>query len=146
MLYTLLQSLATILTLESAVFLTKGSLALTPQSIAGLSSTYFGFNRHLIRSLSNQKADTGMGSILLLLAFLLQMVTLWRGPTYGDLGSADRTGLTMGFVIGVLILLMALWTSSMYSSRLVKRVEDVLKTIQANPTQSKDKERGPDPE
>jgi uncharacterized membrane protein len=128
MLYTLLQVVTLIFTLESAIFLIRGNLRLTPQSIAGLSTTHVGFNPHLVQSLARQKADTAVATILLLIGFLTQIVTLWRGPTYDDLGAADRTGLITGILISILAFFVAHYCSMALSKRLVGQVEGAVNT------------------
>ena len=96
MLYTFLQTLVLVLTLESAIFFIRGNFVLSAQSIAELSGTYWDFNPHLVQTLAHQIADTRIGAILLILAFLVQIITLWHGPTLDELGPANRTGLISG--------------------------------------------------
>ncbi len=73
MLRTFIQITGLLLTLEAAVFLAKGNLGLSAETIAQLSSTKFGYNPDVIRSLAQQRADTWIGVALLLLALALQM-------------------------------------------------------------------------
>ncbi len=76
MLRTFIEIMALILTLESAIFLTKGNLSLTPDVVAELATTKFDYNENIIGVLSGQCADTWVGVVLLLSAFTLQLVDL----------------------------------------------------------------------
>ena len=70
---TFIQTAALVVTLEAALFLAKGGLGLSAEDIALLSATRIGFNPELTDSLAQQQADTWIGVVLLLFAFLLQM-------------------------------------------------------------------------
>jgi hypothetical protein len=73
MIRTFIQIASLVLTLEAAIFLAKGNLGLSAQAIADLSSTKWGHNDDLIATLAQQRADTWVGVVFLLLAFFLQM-------------------------------------------------------------------------
>ena len=78
MIRSFIQMTALILTLGASIFLLKSNLGLTPEVIAKLSSTYYGHNKPVAESFAKQVADTRIGIILLLLAFLLQLInSLW---------------------------------------------------------------------
>ncbi|MBU1147957.1 MAG: hypothetical protein KKD11_06345 [Candidatus Omnitrophica bacterium] len=69
---------ALILTLGASVFLLKSNLGLTPEAISKISSTYFGYNKPIAEGFARQAADTRVGVILLLSAFVLQLINaLW---------------------------------------------------------------------
>ena len=104
MLHTLYQVGALVLTAESALFLARGNLVLSPTVIAQISGTYFGYNRHLVDSLARQAADTWVGVFLLFGAFALQLAAQWRGPQIRDLGPADRRGVASAVAAGILLL------------------------------------------
>lgn len=127
MIYTILQTLALILTLESAIFLIRGNFFLSAQSIAELSGTYRDFNPRLVQTLSRQNADTQIGAILLILAFLVQIITLWKGPTFDDLGPANHTGLFIGILIAVCVFCASWWGSSSLSTKVSVDVERILR-------------------
>jgi len=73
----ILQITSIILTLGSAIFLERGNLGLSVEDIAKLASTRIGANPDLVRSLSNQEADSKFGVFLLLLSFALQMIAIF---------------------------------------------------------------------
>lgn len=126
MLYTLLQTLAISLTLESAIFLVRGNFMLSAQSIAELSGTYWGYNPHLFKSLSRQTVDTRAGAILLIFAFALQMIALWKGPQFDDIGPANRVGLSYGIALGIIIFVISWWSSSIFAKKTETRIEEIL--------------------
>src|SRR5438270_455749 len=61
------------LTLASALFLAKGNLVLSVEQIAQLSATKWGYNPDVLKSLAQQRAETWVGVVFLLLAFALQV-------------------------------------------------------------------------
>lgn len=84
MLRTFIQITALILTLEAAFFLAKGNLGLSAETIAEISSTKWDYNSNVIRSLAQQRADTWIGVVFLLLGFVLQMWNALWPMRYDD--------------------------------------------------------------
>ena len=83
---TFIQIASLVLTLEAALFLAKGNLGLSAENIALLAATRYDFNPNLVDSLAQQQADTWIGVVLLLIAFILQISnTLWP-IRIGDFG------------------------------------------------------------
>ena len=126
MLYTILQTSALILTLESAIFLIKGNFTLSAQSITELSGTYWSFNPYLVESLCRQTMDARVGSILLVLSFFIQMISLWKGPTLDDLGAANHSGLLIAITIGIIIFVLSWLSSVVFSKSMVSDVKQRL--------------------
>lgn len=124
MLRTFIQVLALITTLESAIFLAKGSFGLSAQDIAALGGTYWGHNPHLIRSFAQQTADYRAGVILLLLAFSLQMAnTLWP-MRWADF-DVSRRGATAAVVAGALLFVVAWWFANSHASSVERQVGQI---------------------
>jgi len=124
MLRTFIQILALITTLESAIFLARGSLALSAQAITALGGTYVGYNPHLIQSLAQQTADYRAGVILLGLAFSLQMAnTLW--PIRWKDFEVNRKGVVLAVAVGVVIMVVAWWLTNSHASRIEREVREV---------------------
>jgi tetrahydromethanopterin S-methyltransferase subunit E len=99
---TFIQVTAIILTLESAIFLARGNLSLTPENIAKLASTKWGYNAEVMKSVSAQCANTWVGVILLLSAFGMQLgVSLWE-MRWGDF-STSKGGIVISVVVSVII-------------------------------------------
>ncbi len=69
---TIFQLLAILIGLEAAFYISKASLAMTPETIAFLSGTYYGFNENMVRSLARQNADNWTGIILLVISVIIQ--------------------------------------------------------------------------
>jgi hypothetical protein len=69
------------LTVASALFLAKGNLVLSVEQIVQLSVTKWTCNPDVLNSLSGQRADTWVGVVFLVLAFVLQMWNVSFPPT-----------------------------------------------------------------
>lgn len=124
MIRTFIQILALVTTLESAIFLAKGSLGLSAEAIAALASTYIGYNPHVIQSLAQQTADYRAGVILLLVAFSLQMGnTLW--PIRWKDFAVSKKGAVFAVAVGVAIMPLAWCLASSHASRIEREVRGV---------------------
>ena len=137
MLRTFIQITGLALTLEAAAFLAKGNLGLSAESIAALSSTKVGYNPDVIRSLAQQRADTWIGVVLLLLAFTLQMWNaLW--PMRWDDFSVHK-----GAAIYALVFSLVLGFGAFFLSyELAAATEGhVKRALDAPPTRSKPEDR-----
>ncbi len=71
-----LKIISAIIGFFGAILLVKGILYYTPDLIAKLSMSYWGFSPVNIQNLSSQKADILCGGFLILLAFLTQIFAL----------------------------------------------------------------------
>jgi len=120
-----MQVTALTLTLFASIFLVKSSLILSVKDIANLSSTYFNYNKHLMKSLSEQQSDTRIGSILLFLAFLLQMINLMVPERMSDSG-INRIGIIIAIVFSIIVLLVSLWASKFFTGKTVNATQNVL--------------------
>lgn len=124
MLRTFIQILALVTTLESAIFLAKGSFGMSAQDIAALGGTYFGYNPHLIRSLAQQTADYRAGVILLVLAFSLQMAnTLW--PMRWMDFEVSRKGALLAVVVGAILLVVTWSLANLHASSVERQVRQI---------------------
>jgi uncharacterized membrane protein len=133
MLQTLFQVGALVLTAESAFFLARGNLVLSPKVIAQISGTYWGYNRHLVDSLASQAADTWVGVCLLISALGLQLAALWRGPQIRDLGPANRRGVAFAIAAGILVLFVAWFGSQALSERFAEEAQAELRAAGHRP-------------
>src|SRR5262245_49196807 len=111
----------------SAFLVARGSFLVTPEVIARLASTYFGYNRELVSALAGQAAEGRAGLLLLVLSVVLQLPTLAdRDP------GAPRSKLT-GAVVGVVIAggvsAIAFWWASHTTSALTTRALEILSKI-----------------
>lgn len=129
MLRTFIQVAALVLTLESAIFLTKGNLGLSAKLIAQLASTKWNYNFDVARSLSTQRADTWIGVILLLAAFGLQMWNSLWPMRIGDF-AVDKTGVLVALVVCAIVFVGCL----LLSNRIASVTEEAVKGILNPPT------------
>ena len=102
MVRTLIQLTAIILTLEAAWFLLQGNLGLTIEDIAEVSKSKFGYNSNVVKSLSQQQADSWIGFSLLLLAFSLQLANSFWEMRWKDFAFSKK-GMALSFVAGTIV-------------------------------------------
>ena len=102
MVRTFIQLTAIILALEAAWFLLQGNLGLTIKDIAEVSSTKYGYNSNVVKSLSQQNVNNWIGFSLLLLVFFLQLTnSLWE-MRLKDFAFSKR-GMALSFVAGTIV-------------------------------------------
>ncbi len=102
MIRTFVQTTALILTLISAVFLTRGNLALTAQVIAELSTSRWGYSESVVDSLAAQRGDTWIGVIFLLAAFALQLGNALWPMRWKDF-EVSKAGVASAVAVSVLL-------------------------------------------
>jgi hypothetical protein len=140
MLRTLIQIAALYLTLGSAVFLLKGNLALSPQSITELSSTKIGYNMEIATNLAKQNADTWIGLVLLLIAFFLQMWNLGWPIPWCDF-AVSRAGMLYAAVFVILLPILGQIGSRILQRRTMAQVKDRLTAISRSRLEITDESR-----
>ena len=134
MLRSVVQITSLVLTLEAAIFLAHGSMGLTPHVVAELASTWMDYNPTVVHSLASQCADTRVGVVLLLVAFLLQMWNAMWPLRYKDLGGASATGMAVAIGLCMVIFIGAYWTSRSISTAEQYQVEALLRAREATPS------------
>jgi len=67
-------SLVTVLL--SSIFLVKGVITMSPKEILNLSGSFWDSNPYAVKSWCDQKADTVVGTALLILSFIFQILAL----------------------------------------------------------------------
>lgn len=122
---TFLQITSISLTLEAAFFLAKGALGLSAETIAELSATKLGYNSGVIKSLASQCADTKIGVILLLAAFVLQLWNALLPFRWVDL-EAHKGATIYALVFAVVIGFGAYFLSHELASNTENRVKQIL--------------------
>ena len=126
MLRTAVQIGALALTLESAWFLARGSMGLTPAQIAELSRPKFGYNLEVAQSIAQQHADARVGTVLLLIAFALQLGhALW--PMRIDDFIVDRTGAIVAVIVALIAFEGATRIANTIGTRQLQAVEQLLR-------------------
>jgi len=122
---TFIQVTSLVLTLEAAFFLARGNLGLSAENIAELGKMKLDYNADVIWSLSEQRADTWIGVVLLLMAFSLQMAnTLWQ-VRWVDFAVSKR-GAVLGVIVSAVIGVGAYALSPDLAKRTEARVKQIL--------------------
>ena len=119
MIRTFIQISALWLTLISAILLVKSALRLKDQDMAKLASTYWDFNKASVEDITGSRADATVGSVLLFLGFLLQMInSLW--PMRIDDFGVDCKGVIWGTITLFLIGGIGFFVSNYFRKELGK--------------------------
>jgi energy-coupling factor transporter transmembrane protein EcfT len=128
MIRTFIQITSLMLTLEAALFLAEGNLGLSAENFAMLVATRIGYNPELLESLVQQSADTWVGVVLVLVAFLLQM---WNAvwPLRWDDFQVHETGVVLAFLFCIVLCIPAFCLSEYVATTNVEKVRAILKTL-----------------
>ena len=125
---TFLRFTSIFLTLGSAILVARGSVALTPQGIAELATSKWDYNPEVIGNLAQQKVDTAVGVVLLLLAFALQMLDVLRAVPSGD--APARRGPILGALAASAVLVVgALLVANARGNRTGRAATEIAKEI-----------------
>ena len=122
MIRTFIQISSLFLTLEAALFLAKGNLGLSARAIAELASAKWDFNADLISNLSQQRADTWIGVLLLLIAFALQIVNAMWPMRWSDF-TVHKGATVYAVVISIVIGFGAFYLSKQVARNTAADVE-----------------------
>lgn len=112
---TVFQLLALLLTCESAYFISKSNLGLSPKVIAELASTKWNANLSIVSSLASQNADNWIGVILLIASVILQMAAFMFRSDW-PLSLDAPTELLSSVLLGAVVFL-ACWKWSKYRAK-----------------------------
>ena len=117
------------LILISTFFLIKGGLGLSVKDIFELSDTpYGGYNDKLVQNLTQQKSDTIVGFVLMLLSFILSLIDLLM-PMYCDEFAMNRKGLIVSIIFSAIVFLVAYATSRSLQNKWYKEVQNIGATL-----------------
>lgn len=115
--------------LISGIFLCSGVLALSSKSISAISTTYWGYNKYLIKNLITQKFDFICGFLFLIISYLLDCMQMYK-----SLLANVKLPIKYLLILQVMILaylLMSLVLLQMRRGYSVKLSNIVLKHIEA---------------
>lgn len=135
MLRSCIQIIATILTITASYFLIKANFGLTPTTIAKLSCTIQGWfnwstaNKEAVAMLAKQSAYTQSGFILLVIAFLLQMIGLWLPMRIHDFGGVNLQSILISLGCCAVIILITYWYSNNLSDKITKDSLDIIEKM-----------------
>ena len=124
---TFLQVLSLSLVLVSSIFLIRSVLTADVKQMAALSGTYWNFNPHMIQSLAQQKADTMVGFILLLLSFLLQTANLLWPMRWCDF-AVSRKGTVVAVIVSLVLFLTSLCIARIYANKIAADITEIHKS------------------
>jgi len=125
MLRTFIQVASAGFALFAGILLVRGSFVLKAKDIAELSSTKWGYNTDLVKSLSQQQTDSRLGVLLLMVSFVLQTVNLCWPMRWVDYG-VDKWGAILGVVVPAIFFVGALLMSNFLSDKTQKEVSVIL--------------------
>lgn len=141
MLRSFIQITGAILTIGASFFLIIANLGLTPNTIARLSCTIQGWgnwapaNKEAIAILAKQSAYTRSGFVLLIFAFVLQMINLLRRETVDDIGAGNWKISLISIGCCAIIILIAYWYSNNLSNKIMKESIDIIEKM-LNPAEN----------
>jgi magnesium-transporting ATPase (P-type) len=122
----ILQTMAFFLTFWAAIFLLSGSLGLSPEDIARLSKPQRDTQTELARNLSNQKADTLTGAVLLFAAFIFQIILFFLPVTWQRILGGNKKALVYGIVLSMIILILSGWLDIYLRRSIYENVTKIL--------------------
>jgi len=125
MLRTFIQVFALLITFYAGGLLVRGSFALSSNDIAGLSSTCWGHNPSMIKSLSQQQCDTKVGITLLVFSAILQMANLLWPMRFCDF-AVNKIGAILAVSTSIVVFILAIWISNVLSNGVQKEVTKIL--------------------
>src|SRR6266852_5893183 len=111
---TFAQVAALVLTLGAALFLARGTFSL-------LATTKWGFNPDVVKSLAGQASDTQVGTLLLLLAFGLQLGAALRPARWVDF-DVRRSAVVARVVFSVGVCVLGYLGASVQAKRIETQV------------------------
>lgn len=122
---TFIQVLALSIVLLSSFFLIKSTLMLSTTDLVMLSSTKWGYDLAVAKNLCQQRADTTIGFVLLLLSFMLQLLNMLWATRIGDF-AVNKTGVVAAIIVAVLIFFIAYGASNLLYKTSFGHVEKML--------------------
>lgn len=112
----------------SAIFLVKGATGMSLNDMAELSKMNWGYNTSITKNLAGQKADTMVGSALLFLSLVLQIINFLWPLSWDDFG-ISHVGVAIAFVISISIFFIGRRVSCSLQQKWYKQAEVILKKM-----------------
>ncbi len=128
MLRTLIQFTALLQAAISAIFLVKGATGMSLKDMAELSTTKWGYNTLITKNLAGQKADAAVGSSLLFLSLVLQIINSLWPLSWNDFG-ISRAGVVLSVMISTAIFFIGRRVSFSLQQKWYKQAEGILKKM-----------------
>jgi hypothetical protein len=102
----------------------RGSFAVTPETVAGVASTLWGYNAETVRQVSGQVAEAKAGLFLLIMSVVLSLPLLGEGPT--GAGRSKGLGWAVGSAAALLLGVIAFVWASREAESLARRTIELL--------------------
>lgn len=118
------QVLSVLLVILSSIFLVRAALSLSTKDIVMLSETKWGYSLDAASSLCHQRADTIVGTVILLLSLIPQFTEWWffTGIDF----AMNKKGMVAAFAIVIILyFIAAMVADKLYSNKFIK-VKNVL--------------------
>ncbi|MBI4491016.1 MAG: hypothetical protein HY694_18195 [Deltaproteobacteria bacterium] len=124
----LLQLAPICITFVAGFLLTKSSLELKVENIAWLVQNTFA----IMENLCHQKADTVIGSVLLFIAFIWQMVNLTQPRLIRDFAGITWCSILLAIVLTLLLLGLSYFASKCLGKRIYSKAQAEIRGKQIN--------------
>ncbi len=125
MLRTFIQFTALLQTAISAIFLVKGMAGMSVKNMAELSQTRWGYSTAVTKNLAGQKADAMVGSALLFLSLVLQIINSLWPLSWNDFG-ISHAGVALAVVISIAIFFVGRRVSCILQQEWYTQAEGIL--------------------
>ena len=125
MIRTYIQVTALLLVLLSSLLLIKGKITLSVESLAELSKSKWGYNLDVAKSLTQERADTIVGFVILLFSLFLQVANMLWPMRWADFAT-NKNGVILALVTSVIISCIAFVSSNILQQKFYKQVTTIL--------------------
>ena len=122
MIRTYIQVTALLLVLLSSLLLIKGKITLSVESLAELSKSKWGYNLDVAKSLTQERADTIVGFVILLFSLFLQVANMLWPMRWADFAT-NKNGVILALVTSVIISCIAFVSSNILQQKFYKQVQ-----------------------
>lgn len=126
MIRTLIQITAVALVLISSFFLIKAGLLISIEEIAELANRDWNYSLVEAKNLIQQKSDTQVGFVLLLLSFFLSSINLVWPMKICDF-RISKVGVIMAILVSVIIFFLAMKCADLLHDNLYNQYQEILK-------------------
>jgi len=123
--HTFLQVTALLMAIVSSIFLVKGMLVMSVKDMAERSKSGAGYTPSITEHLARQKADTVVGSVLILLSFCFQSINFLRPMRWDDFG-VNKIGFIIAIVVSIGISFAAFGVSIFLRKKWHSQAKDIL--------------------
>jgi len=124
-----LSLVATIFGAVGSIYVLRSILKLTPQVTERISASVFGHNPEIIDSLSTQKAESIVGTYLILIALIIAVINSATTPSSIIVHPNRVLAIVIGVVLSLVVYLLLLFVGSRVNSIIVLQPRELLQQI-----------------